>query len=55
MPAAGCHRRRRARSCGLVAVLSAETPPGREFPPPAASVHNPVDMLAAAAAEYANG
>ncbi len=45
-------------SCGLeLAVLSAETTARlREFLPPAASVRNPVDMLAAAgAAEYANG
>ena len=45
-------------SCGLkLAVLSAETTARlREILPPAASVRNPVDMLAAAgAAEYANG
>ncbi len=45
-------------SCGLkLATLSAETTARlREFLPPAASVRNPVDMLAAAgAAEYANG
>jgi acetyltransferase len=45
-------------SCGLkLAVLSAKTTARlREFLPPAASVRNPVDMLAAAAAaEYANG
>ncbi len=45
-------------SCGLsLAALSAETTARlREFLPPAASVRNPVDMLAAAgAAEYANG
>ena len=45
-------------SCGLeLAVLSSETTARlREFLPPAASVRNPVDMLAAAgAAEYANG